>query len=129
MATDEQIAEQEKNLAPVIEAIIDAVPQLRDSYEEHVYEQGGQRLSYVYLADAVRILNEQLLATNLSMGAIQRLCSTIESALEKVNPDIDALIVLAFLEPLERTVLFPIARNEFGPRTRKALLEMWGWTS
>lgn len=26
-------------------------------------------------------------------------------------------------------MLFPIARSEFGPRTRKALLEMWGWSS
>ncbi len=125
---DELIAEVERTLGPVIDAIIDAVPQLRDSYVEHLREQRGRGLAYVYLPGAVRVLNEQLSARELSMEAIQQLCSAIERALERENSDIDALIFLAFLEPLEGTVLFPIARSEFGPRTRKALLEFWGWS-
>ena len=128
MAPDNQL-DPSKDLTPVIEAILDAVPQLRDSYREHLCEQLGQSLPYVYLADAVRVLNEQLWAKQLSMESIKRLCSTIENEFEKGDPDIDALIVLAFLEPLEGTMLFPIARSEFGPRTRKELLGMWGWSS
>jgi hypothetical protein len=126
MPLDNQL-DPSRDLTPVIEAILDAVPQLRDSYREHVCEQLGQSLPYVYLADAVRVLNEQLWARQLSMESIKRLCSTIENLLEKEDPDIDALIVLAFLEPLEGTMLFPIARSEFGPRTRKELLDSWGW--
>jgi len=125
MAANKQL-DPSKDLTPVIEAIIDAVPQLRDSYLEHIREQRGQSLPYVYLDDAVRILNEQLWARQLSMEAIRRLCSTIENEFEKADPDIDALIVLAFLQPLEGTMLFPIARSEFGPRARQELLEMWG---
>ena len=87
-----RIAELEKTLTPVIEAIVAAVPQLRESYAEHVRENEGKTLSYIYLPDAVRILNEQLWARQLTMGAIQGLCATVESVLEKENPDIDTLI-------------------------------------
>jgi hypothetical protein len=125
---DRSNRESEKVFRPIVQAIVNAVPELRESYEEHLKDHDGESLSYIYLPDAVRDLEKRFVpGGGLTIETIRRLCSAIEMAVETDNLDARDLIGLALLDEIEDSRMWSVMRSEFGPRTRQLLLEGWGW--
>lgn len=109
-----------ENLPPVVKDLVRAVPELRNSFDEHLRNY-GEILSYIYLPDAVRDLAEQMHSGTLPRHALDKLSVGIELALESRDPAIEDLIGLALLDELKLSALWPLVRGHLGPRAREIL--------
>jgi hypothetical protein len=76
---------------------------------------------YVFLADAVRHFQDKLSDETLSLATLEQLASAIDSLLNLNDSEIDDLVVLALLVPLNESIVWERLRTRIG---KKAIEEL-----
>lgn len=104
--------------------LVEQVPDLRESFDSHLAERGGELVPYTYLPDAVRDLAAKSIEGALRPDTLAKLGAGIEDLLRMEHPEVRNLVGLALIEELANNAIWPTFEPNLGIRGRRLKEEM-----